>query len=333
MSRTGVPLGTPGDPGRLVFGEEEVHERPGLSRHQAIREPLALDGGSGIERQRDGSLDRVDGRMGRQYRCRCASELRAPFIARRDGCAHIRDRGREIARSADVTRLGARARKGGRARHEGVSASVDELVDNTGRVRADRRHRRAVDAHLERKRNAAEPRQALGSARSRDQAEQDLGLADAGARKCQPVMAGHRELEAAAERVPMDRGHDRLRHILDVLQACVERFQSSKRLLPSRHRLEDIDVNPDHERLAGADEHERVNGRVVKASRDRGLDRFEHAWPERIHRRVIDRDDGDAVADVVLDHCCHVTRRVSVECRPQLPSTAWRTDRTSNGWH
>src|SRR5437773_1366571 len=115
-------------------------------------------------------------------------------------------------------------------------------------------------------------------------------------------MAGHGELETAAERVAMDCGDDRLRGALDILQARVKRFGARERLLPSRHRLENVGVGSGHECLAGADEDEGLYGRVLHAAGDGVFYSFQDAGPERIHRRVVDRDDGNRVADFVLNH-------------------------------
>ena len=70
--------------------------------------------------------------------------------------------------------------------------------------------RLAVGAHLERERGAAQPRQPLRAAGAGDDAEQHFGLADLGARHGDAVVAGHRELEAAAERVAVNGGDQRL---------------------------------------------------------------------------------------------------------------------------
>ena len=154
-------------------------------------------------------------------------------------------------------------------------------------------------------------------------------------------MAGHGELEPAAERVAMNRGDDRLRCVLDILQDRVERLGSLERLLARRHRLEDVDVGACHERLAGADEHDRLDGRVVDPSCDRGLDAFQHAGAERVDRRVVDRDDGDAVATSYQSRAHYDDQsitswrpRSTIECRVDVYddySRVWTPDRVPRG--
>src|SRR5262249_23656714 len=59
---------------------------------------------------------------------------------------------------------------------------------------------------------AADPRQALGPAPAGDDPEVDLGLAELRAGRRVAQVARERELAAAAEREPVDRGDRRLRH-------------------------------------------------------------------------------------------------------------------------
>ena len=41
------------------------------------------------------------------------------------------------------------------------------------------------------------------------------------------------------------------------------------------------------------------------AARDRGLDAFKHAGPERIDRRIVDGENGDAIPDFVTNEVGH----------------------------
>ena len=113
MSRAGVSLGTPGHLGRLTLGEEQVYQRPGFGRHQAIGEQLALDGGACIERQRDGGFDGVDRGEGRQQRRPRLLKLRAALVARRDS---PRRRPRAFSESRVLRSSPVRARSFAKAR-------------------------------------------------------------------------------------------------------------------------------------------------------------------------------------------------------------------------
>ncbi len=93
-----------------------------------------------------------------------------------------------------------------------------------------------------------------------------------------------------------------LRALLDPLQAGVEGLRPRERLLPGGQRLEQIDVRPRDKGVACADEQHRDRGRVVGSSGDRVFDAFEHAGPEGVHGRVVDRDDRDLVPYLVSDH-------------------------------
>ena len=70
---------------------------------------------------------------------------------------------------------------------------------------------------------ADEPGQALRAAAAGDDAEQDLGLAEHGPRRGDAVVAGQRQLAAAAEGVAADRGDDEPRDRGHGVEGAVER--------------------------------------------------------------------------------------------------------------
>ncbi len=111
-------------------------------------------------------------------------------------------------------------------------------------------------------------------------------------------MAGERELEAAAEREAADRGHQRLLHrileIVDVGQVgLLARF------------AELADVGAAGECLLRADQHHRPDLRVgcgaLQALQDGGAQRVAQA----VDRWIVERDDGNAVADGVRGGFAH----------------------------
>ena len=111
-------------------------------------------------------------------------------------------------------------------------------------------------------------------------------------------MAGERELEAAAEREAADRRDQRLLHrvleIVDVGQVGL------------RARFAELaDVGAAGEGLLRADQHHRLGLRVafgaLQALQDPGAQRV----AEAVDRRIVQRDDGDAVADGVWRDFAH----------------------------
>ena len=75
--------------------------------------------------------------------------------------------------------------------------------------------------------------------------------------------------------------------------ACVPADRVSESLARLQ-QLEDLDVGAGDERGARADQHDRVGAGVGDGARDRLVDRFPHARAQRVDRRVVDGDDGDA---------------------------------------
>ena len=104
------------------------------------------------------------------------------------------------------------AGKGDRGRGQ---IALGDLVDDAVRKRFRRPDRLAGDDHLQRLLRSDQARQALRAAGAGQEAELDLGQADARRRGSDPEMAGERQLEAAAERGAVQGRDDRLRHRLD----------------------------------------------------------------------------------------------------------------------
>ena len=96
-----------------------------------------------------------------------------------------------------------------------LELALDQPVDQAdvaGLLGADRI---AGRGHFQRLADAGDARQPLRAAGAGQQAELDLGHAELRRRHRDPVMAGQRDLEAAAERGAVDRGDHRLGAILD----------------------------------------------------------------------------------------------------------------------
>ena len=168
----------------------------------------------------------------------------------------------------------------------------------------------ATRDHLERHLRADEPRQALGPAAPRQDADQDLGQPDLGAGNGDPVVRGERQFEPAAQGIAVDRGDDRLlARVEDLVRP------------PSRHRrrpvgAESADVGAGDKAAPGADQHHRPDQRVGVAALDILDDAFGHPGRQGVDRRVVDRDDADPVH--ILE--AHQSAFRHVASLPFLPS-------------
>ena len=100
--------------------------------------------------------------------------------------------------------------------HDGaVEVAFDDAVEETGVRRVVGGDRTALEHEVERDRSAREARDALGAARAGHETERDFGETHARVLGREAVVAGEREFEAAAERLPVDGGHDGFRRRLD----------------------------------------------------------------------------------------------------------------------
>ena len=120
----------------------------------------------------------------------------------------------------------------------------------------------------------------------------------------QAEVAGERELEPAAEAVPVERGDRRLVHRLDRSehpQALVEHGLEAAAVLGAGHQL--LEVHADREVLvAGSGEHECPHG-LVRGGVAHGLLECVHVLERHpIARRVVVRQRQDAA--VLLDDQC-----------------------------
>ena len=197
-------------------------------------------------------------------------------------------------------------------RSAGPFALRNDVIDDARRQRSRRRHRLAVGRHVERKLRAREARQPLRAARAGNDAEQHFRLSDFRVFRRDAEMARLRDLEPAAERVAVDRRDERLRRVLHPPQQRVRAGGPLERIVFRLQRVEHFDVRAGDERRSGADEHDRFGRGIRDAALDGPIDAVPHSRAQRIHRRVVDRDDGDAVFDLVANRISHD--------RPRLPT-------------
>ena len=128
-----------------------------------------------------------------------------------------------------------------------------------------------------------------------------LGLTDLRGGDSDAVVARHGELEAAAERVAVNGGDERLARVFELFQSRVHRLRPLDGLLARLQLLEDVDVRAGDERRTGADQDDGVGARIVAGTLDRLADPFGHAGAQGIDRWVVDGDDGDAVPHLVTN--------------------------------
>ena len=108
----------------------------------------------------------------------------------------------------------------------------------------------AVTHHVERFRHADEPRQPLRALGAGDDAERHFGQADLRAGDGHAVVAGHGQLQAAAERGAVDRHDDRLGAVFDAREEIVQIGSAAS--ASQRQRFEGPDVGAGDERPSGA---------------------------------------------------------------------------------
>ena len=196
-----------------------------------------------------------------------------------------------------------------------LGREVDRLVEEillhrpvhepqSGRLRAG--YGRSAQDHLERFRRTHQARQALRAARPGRHADLHLGLAEAGIRGAHAVVAGHRELEPAAEGVAVD-GRD---HRLRAGFAFVNRIAEVG--LALRPGAQALDVRAGDEGAPAARQHQRRHVRVGRGRGQRFHDAARHSDAEGVHRRVVDEDEAHAVAFFVLHkgHRCSLQKVV-----------------------
>src|ERR1039457_6589805 len=151
----------------------------------------------------------------------------------------------------------------------------------------------------------AKARQALRSAGAGDDAQQHFGLADFGAGHGHAIVAGHGELQPAAQRGAVDGADDRFGTVLDAPQQGVHAMRAVNGNFAVRNRAEDLDIGPGDERVARADEHDGLGGWVGGGARHARVDAFGHAGAQGVYGRIVYGDYGNVILDGVLDEFWH----------------------------
>jgi hypothetical protein len=172
--------------------------------------------------------------------------------------------------------------------------AVHDLVDQADLERLVGPDRIAAHDHRERLRHADHAGQALRPARAGQDAELDLGQAEARGLRAHPIVAGERHLEAAAERGAVDRRHHRLGRALDQVEHLVQ-----ARLL---RRLAELgDVGAGNERAPRARNHDRGDIAVRGGLLEAVAQALAHVLAERVDRRIVHGEHRDAAAAIEVD--------------------------------
>src|SRR6266403_1762005 len=178
----------------------------------------------------------------------------------------------------------------------------NDLVHEADAVRLLRADRCAGKNQLQRAAFADQPREALCSAATRNDAQRNLGLAELRVLRGDPERAGHGRLATAAERKAIDRGDHRLAEILDQVE---NRLAERARLFcfDRRDTGQLVDVGSGDERLvAGPCEDDAAHGGVIPRVLERRSEVLPGPPVQGVeHLRTIQRDVGDG-ALLLVEH-------------------------------
>jgi hypothetical protein len=191
----------------------------------------------------------------------------------------------------------------------GEHVALGDLVDEARFERLLRADRSAGQHQIERRRHADQPRQPLRSERARQQAEMDFRKPHSRARMRDPAMTRQGKLQAAAERRAVERRHHRLGTGLDAREHRVVGLRAEAR------KLERGDVTARDEGAPGAVNHRRFEFRVGRELGEPLRQLGDHVRRDRVHRRVVDQQRGDAAAAGKRDRGRH-GRALIVRSRP-----------------
>ena len=275
---------------RLPLGEERVLQRPGIGAGGRLTEERALARDALGQRHCGCRFHRIDGRLRRDGPAGMARERTARLFeqARRNLVDLL---GADAARRLARLLLG--EGDGGRDH-----VTVGQLVDQAGGGALGGVDEGARGDELQGLLHADRARQALRAAGARNDAELDLGqpeLPHILGRDA--VVAAQCQLQAAAERRAVHRGHHRLGRCLDRVD---ERGQQGLLHLA----LEFRDVGAGGEEPACARQHDGLDPGIGIGLAEGLLQPHAQRMAQRIHRRVVHADDGD-VALLVRFHDCH----------------------------
>jgi len=258
----------------IAFAEENVDQRLRLIRVQALIEQLDLAAQTLVKRERGRAFDGVDGgeRSDQFGTALARAATGSGEDLRAGGELFIAIAGRTWLRSPLGKPYGAFQQ-----------LAFDDLIHDSGITRFTSADRLAERAHAQCQFDPGQSRQPLRTARSRDQTELHLRLTHLRVRCRHAVVAGHRGLEAAAQRRAMNRGDHRFRAVLDVVQQWIQRRQGQFQKLAN--------IGARDKGSPGTHEHYGTNLTVAFQSFHGLLQLQRNRSAQRVDRRVVDRED------------------------------------------
>ncbi len=291
IGRVGVSVGYVGNMRGSSLGLEHMAQRCRLGREHQRAEQFALALEARIEGLVHGRRNRLDAGQGSRVGTGRGFDGVARELKKRLG---VRHGDLEIARAFEAAPLGKQdARELQRGRQdvlgmEGVEQSgVAQLLRGDGRARHD---------HVQRPLDADQARQALRAAGARQEAQLDLRQRDLRARDGHAVMTGQSQFETAAHTDTIDAGNHGLAQSFD--------RASERGKIRLRQRLgptELADVGAAGKALRRTHQNDCLDGVVRLGTLQRAQQCAPQFRAETVHRRIVEREDRDAVGDSEID--------------------------------
>src|ERR1019366_3471254 len=281
-------FGNPGNLRQFPLCQEGVDEGPGLVGKEALVEKLLLNVRSVGIRQRGRCFYGVNGGQ-RGSR----SALFAPSVLAGSGEQRHVMLELLVAFARLPHRLANRLAREGDRRSEQIAVDVHHLVDYAELHGFRGRDWRAQRTHLDCLSHSRQAWQTLRPASAGNNAELHFRLAHLCAGTRDPVMSGHGQLHSASEGVPVNGRHDRLVAVFDALNQ--PRHLRYALAAATGDCLKFVNVGPGDEGAASSDEHDGGNPVVVVRLLDGFANRLAHLSAQRVHRRIVDGDDSEAL--------------------------------------
>ncbi len=247
--------------GDLALGKESITQGARFGGIFQLVEQRTLARNALVERHRAGRLDRSNAVIGRLLVARAPGDRAAHRL---EDAGIGRGFGELLVMVADTRQwpdVGDAARHRNRGLAQ-IAAFGNQFVDDAEPLGFLGRNVAARHDHLHRRLRADQPRQPLGAAAAGQDADQDLGQADPGARHGDAVVRGERHLQPAAQRIAVDRRDHRFRARVEHLVSALSR--DGRRTA----RAELADVGAGDKAAAGADQHHRLDRRIGVAALD-----------------------------------------------------------------
>ncbi|RKL17425.1 hypothetical protein BFJ72_g15282, partial [Fusarium proliferatum] len=208
----------------------------------------------------------------------------------------------------------------GRGQPDGARLALGDRVHQSGRGRLRRADHAPARDQLQRKLGPGEPGQALGAQGARNDADLHLGKAQARLGLRHAVVAGHGQLQAAAEHRAVQRHDHGARLRLEAGQEGVEARRRETGLLEGR------DVGAGHPGAPAAVQHERVQvgGRLELLQC--GCQPVDDGDGQGVDRRIVDLDQADAAVAGEGDGRGHGGRRGAVRAWVLFENLAFGTE-------